>query len=210
LSFAADNIMLIRDDAATDVSRSSPAFFGRRVLDFERFIEGNLRRSVQRGELGFLEAGDQQGLPRAAPAATTKACVWAYELYARAVACRGRFKVIRSCGYGDRSRRSLSGRHKTQDLASNRCGSALLAIDSSGRLEGRTQRHERHVRDKPAAELSRRQGTAGAGIGRCHMRWPVNQPDPHRSGRGRRQIGGAASPRGFASKRQQVQKPLRS
>ncbi len=79
--FAADNIMLIRDDTATDVSKivAPPFSADPEFLDFERFIEGNIsRRRVQRGELGFLKPVITKGLSSTATAcATTKACALA-------------------------------------------------------------------------------------------------------------------------------------
>ncbi|MCV3206068.1 glycosyltransferase family 2 protein [Mesorhizobium sp. YC-39] len=154
--FAADNIMLIRDDAATDVSKIvAPRFSAEpEFLDFERFIEGNIsRRRVRRGELGFLKPVisraflDRHGLRYDENLRLGED----YELYARAVACGARFKVIRSCGYGAIVRAdSLSGRHKTQDLKRLADADlALLAIDSlSEGSKAVLRRHERHVRDK--------------------------------------------------------------
>ena len=78
--FAADNIMLIRDDTATDVSKIvAPAFSADpEFLDFERFIEGNIsRRRVQRGELGFLKPVISGPSSTGMGCATTRTCVWA-------------------------------------------------------------------------------------------------------------------------------------
>ncbi|RUW62614.1 glycosyltransferase [Mesorhizobium sp. M7A.F.Ca.US.008.03.1.1] len=154
--FAADNIMLIRDDATGDATKIvAPQFAAEpEFLDFERFVEGNIsRRRVQRGELGFLKPVisraflDRHGLSYDESLRLGED----YELYARAVACGARFKVIRSCGYGAVVRAdSLSGRHKTQDL--KRLADADLALLSIDSLpEGSKavlRRHERHVRDK--------------------------------------------------------------
>lgn len=154
--FAADNIMLIRDDAATDVSKivAPPFSADPEFLDFERFIEGNIsRRSVQRGELGFLKPVISRAFLERHRLRYDESLRLGedYELYARAVACGGRFKVIRSCGYGAIVRaNSLSGRHKTQDLKRLADADlALLAIDSlPERSKAVLRRHERHVRDK--------------------------------------------------------------
>ncbi|TIR80094.1 MAG: glycosyltransferase family 2 protein, partial [Mesorhizobium sp.] len=115
--FAADNIMLIRDDAATDPTKvAAPSFAPEpQFLDFERFIEGNIsRRRLLRGELGFLKPVisraflDRHGLRYDENLRLGED----YELYARAVARGARFKIIKSCGYGAIVRAdSLSGRH---------------------------------------------------------------------------------------------------
>ncbi|MBW8909733.1 MAG: glycosyltransferase family 2 protein [Mesorhizobium sp.] len=154
--FAADNIMLIRDDAANDLERvAAPPFAADpEFLDFERFIEGNIsRRRVLRGELGFLKPVisraflERHGLSYDENLRLGED----YELYARAVACGARFKIIKSCGYGALVRAdSLSGRHKTQDLKRLADADlALLAIDNlPERSKAALRRHERHVRDK--------------------------------------------------------------
>lgn len=154
--FAADNIMLIRDDAATDLTKvAAPPFAPEpQFLDFERFIDGNIsRRRVLRGELGFLKPVisraflERHGLSYDENLRLGED----YELYARAVACGARFKIIKSCGYGAIVRAdSLSGRHRTQDL--KRLADADLALLALGNLpegsKAALRRHERHVRDK--------------------------------------------------------------
>lgn len=154
--FAADNIMLIRDDAATDVSKvvAPPFSADPEFLDLERFVEGNIsRRRVQRGELGFLKPVisraflERHGLRYDESLRLGED----YELYARAVARGARFKVIRSCGYGAIVRAdSLSGRHRTLDLKRLADADlALLKIDSLPETSKAVLRkHERHVRDK--------------------------------------------------------------
>ena len=202
--FAADNIMLIRDDTATDVSKIvAPSFSADpEFLDFERFIEGNIsRRRMQRGELGFLKPVisraflDRHGLRYDENLRLGED----YELYARAVACGARFKVIRSCGYGAIVRAdSLSGRHKTQDLKRLADADlALLEIDEfAGRLEGCAEKARTAcARQIPAAEFPRREGRAGHGIGRRLCLGQPIQPLSHRPGRGRRQAGCAVSSR---------------
>ncbi|UCI07724.1 glycosyltransferase family 2 protein [Mesorhizobium sp. B1-1-8] len=154
--FAADNIMLIRDDASTDLAKlAAPPFAADpEFLDFERFVDGNIsRRRVRRGELGFLKPVisraflDRHGLSYDENLRLGED----YELYARAVACGARFKIIKSCGYGAIVRAdSLSGRHKTQDLKRLADADlALLAINNlPERAKAALRRHERHVRNK--------------------------------------------------------------
>ena len=154
--FAADNIMLIRDDVAADPTKvAAPTFAPEpQFLDFERFVHGNIsRRRVLRGELGFLKPVisraflERHGLSYDENLRLGED----YELYARAVASGARFKIIKSCGYGAIVRAdSLSGRHGTQDL--KRLADADLALLALGDLpegsKAALRRHERHVRDK--------------------------------------------------------------
>ncbi|WP_246672385.1 glycosyltransferase family 2 protein [Mesorhizobium sp. B3-1-6] len=154
--FAADNIMLIRDDAATDFAKvAAPPFAADpEFLDFERFIDGNIsRRRVLRGELGFLKPVISRAFLERHGLAYDESLRLGedYELYARAVARGARFKVIKSCGYGAIVRAdSLSGRHRTQDLKRLADADlALLALDNlPERSKAALRRHERHVRDK--------------------------------------------------------------
>lgn len=154
--FAADNIMLIRDDLAADPTKvAAPRFAADpEFLDFERFVDGNIsRRRVRRGELGFLKPVISRAfLDRHRLRYDENLRLGEdYELYARAVACGARFKVIKSCGYGAVVRAdSLSGRHRTLDLKRLADADlALLAIDDLPEAsKAALRRHERHVRDK--------------------------------------------------------------
>lgn len=154
--FAADNIMFIRDDEVADISTivaprfsADPTF-----LDLERFIEGNIsRRGVERGELGFLKPVISRAFLDSHRLRYDENLRLGedYELYARAVACGARFKIIRSCGYGAIVRAdSLSGRHKTQDLKRLADADlALMALDGASEgSKAALKRHERHMRDK--------------------------------------------------------------
>jgi succinoglycan biosynthesis protein ExoU len=154
--FAADNIMLVGDDATADLTKIvAPRFAAEpEFLDVERFVEGNIsRRGVQRGELGFLKPVisraflDEHRLRYDEDLRLGED----YELYARALAQGARFKVIRTCGYGAIVRAdSLSGRHGTQDL--KRLADAdlrLLQIETlPPGARSVLRRHERQVRDK--------------------------------------------------------------
>lgn len=119
----ADNIHFIDEDtpgllAPADVPEADSATD---LLDLAGFVRGNIaRRKVTRGELGFLKPVmsraflARHGL-RYAPD------LWLgedFHLYIRMLAQGARFRVSRQIGYVARVRHnSLSGKHKTTDLA---------------------------------------------------------------------------------------------
>jgi succinoglycan biosynthesis protein ExoU len=119
----ADNIHFIDEDtpgllAPGDVPQADSATD---LLDLAGFVRGNIARpSVSRGELGFLKPMmsraflAKHGL-RYAPD------LWLgedFHLYVRMLAKGARFRVSRQIGYVARVRHnSLSGKHKTKDLA---------------------------------------------------------------------------------------------
>src|SRR5690606_37601865 len=119
-------------------------------------VEGNIsRRGAPRGELGFLKPVmrraflDAHGLRYREEMRLGED----YELYVRALANGARYTVIESCGYGALVREtSLSGRHRTQDLAA--LHAAERAILAAGGLppEARDvmRRHCRQVGNRHA------------------------------------------------------------
>lgn len=117
--FIADNIAFM---AEAEPLRQPAQFAPRpRQLDLKAFVEGNIsRRGAPRGELGFLKPVmrraflDAHGLRYREEMRLGED----YELYVRALANGARYTVIESCGYGAVVREnSLSGRHRTEDLA---------------------------------------------------------------------------------------------
>lgn len=151
----ADNIAFI--DAAQEASA-----FARfkqfapcpRIIDFESFVEGNIsRRGALRGEIGFLKPLMRRAFLDEHRIRYNEELRLGedYDLYARALARRARYKIIKTCGYAAVVRgNSLSGKHRTIDL--KRLYEADRAILAEARLDSGAQaalrRHERHVRDR--------------------------------------------------------------
>jgi succinoglycan biosynthesis protein ExoU len=153
---AADNILFLPESEAADIAGISVPRMAAdpEYLSLDRFIHGNIsRRGARRGELGFLKPVISRAfLQRHGLRYDENLRLGEdYELYARAMACGARFKVIRSCGYGATVRAdSLSGRHATGDL--KRLADADLALlEIAGLPESSRaalETHERHIRDK--------------------------------------------------------------
>lgn len=152
--FVADNILFL--DARGDLSEPvMPQLEARpRRLDLAGFIEGNIsRRGAARGEIGFLKPVmrraflDRHGLRYNEALRLGED----YELYARALACGARYKIVHHCGYGAVVRPdSLSDRHATLDL--KRLYEADRALLASAGLPAeareRLRKHERHIRGR--------------------------------------------------------------
>ncbi|MFT4025258.1 MAG: glycosyltransferase family 2 protein [Novosphingobium sp.] len=125
----ADNIVFVPEDraAAFDLARIENFGADPTRVTLTEFISGNISRpGRQRGELGFAKPVmsrrflERHGLRYA----ETLRLGEDFALYARLIAAGGRFFTIRSCGYAAIERAaSLSGQHRTEDLA------ALLAFD---------------------------------------------------------------------------------
>ncbi|GGD24044.1 glycosyltransferase family 2 protein [Aureimonas glaciei] len=153
--FVADNILFV--DAAWPAldSIEAPRFAPEpRFLDLAGFIEGNIsRRGKERGEIGFLKPVmrrrflAEHGLSYREEMRLGED----YDLYARALICGARYKILHSVGYGAVVRaNSLSGRHRTVDLHCLADADAAMLADPQ--LTGRARRlvaeHEAHVRGR--------------------------------------------------------------
>lgn len=136
----ADNIQFIDEEtpgllAPGDVP---PADAATELLDLPGFVRGNIaRRNVTRGELGFLKPLMSRAF-LARHHLRYAEDLWLgedFDLYTRMLAKGARFRVSRQIGYVARVRHnSLSGRHKTADLAALLRASekTLLAATASG------------------------------------------------------------------------------
>ncbi|MBB4010592.1 glycosyltransferase family 2 protein [Allorhizobium taibaishanense] len=153
--FIADNIVFVKEECVARVSTDVKHFHRHaRLLALEDFIAGNIsRRGAQRGEIGFLKpVMRREFLDRHRLRYNEKLRLGEdYDLYARALAARARYKIIHSCGYGAVVRHdSLSGKHRTEDL--KRLYEADRALLASGLLtqEQKTllRQHEKHIRDR--------------------------------------------------------------
>ena len=167
--FIADNIAFM----AEPLRQPAPFAPRPRRLDLRTFVLGNIsRRGAPRGELGFLKPVmrrdflDARGLRYREELRLGED----YELYVRALANGARYTVIESCGYGAVVREnSLSGRHRTQDLAA--LHQAERSILANGRIPpdalAVVRRHCRQIGNRHALRhfLDRkREGGAGAAL----------------------------------------------
>lgn len=151
--FIADNIVFVDEakaaQAQLEVADMAPQ---PRLLDLSAFVEGNIsQRGVHRGEIGFLKPLIRRDfLDRHELRYHEQLKLGEdYDLYARALARRARYKIIHSCGYGAVVRgNSLSSSHRTEDL--KRLYEADRAILGQPGLSAAERdllrRHERHVR----------------------------------------------------------------
>ena len=151
---AADNIMFLPETADPEsvaVPRLAP---DPGYLTLDAFVAGNIsKRKTRRGELGFLKPVMRRAFLELHDLRYDESLRLGedYELYARALACGARFKIIRSCGYGATVRAgSLSGRHATDDL--KRLADADQALSRISGLSKASKAalaiHEAHIRDK--------------------------------------------------------------
>lgn len=132
-----------------DIAHFEPA---PRLLELAEFVDGNIsKRGAPRGETGFLKPVIRRDFLQHARLRYREALRLGedYELYVRALARGGRYKIVHSCGYGAVVRAdSLSGRHRTADLKD--LYEADRSILESERLDSKAEaairRHERHVR----------------------------------------------------------------
>lgn len=145
-----------------------------RFLKLVDFVDGNIsRRGRQRGEIGFLKPLmrrsflDRHGLQYNEAMRLGED----YDLYARALACGARYKIVNSCGYVAVVRgESLSGSHRTEDLQSlYEADREMLAAGTLGAAEhAAVLRHERHVRARYELrhflDLKRQKGAPAAAL----------------------------------------------
>lgn len=126
--YAHDDWDVIADDIAFfDSGEKATAFYPPEVpataglLSFFDFVEGNLTVvGRQRGELGFLKPVFKRDFLQRHGIAYREDLRLGedFELVARILAAGGRFRLSRQCGYGAVTRAdSLSGKHRTEDLA---------------------------------------------------------------------------------------------
>ncbi len=130
----ADNIVFVPDDEPGMIGlRSLPMIRATsRKLELGAFVTGNLSQGrTQRGELGFLKPMmSRQFLQK--HDLTYDPGLWLgedYDLYVRMLLNGGRFMLNTAFGYVARVRHnSLSGQHKTADLAALMAASARHAV----------------------------------------------------------------------------------
>lgn len=153
--FIADNIVFVKEESVGQI-RNGVGRFRRqtRLLDLEAFITGNIsERGKQRGEIGFLKPVMRREFLDSHRLRYNEELRLGedYDLYARALVCGARYKVIHSCGYGAVVRHdSLSGKHRTDDLKRlYEADQSILANDNLTRAQrALLRRHEKHVRDR--------------------------------------------------------------
>lgn len=125
----ADNVGFISSDEVTSFSPSAITAFddAPHALTLSAFVSGNISRPGRsRGELGFAKPVMRRAYLDAANLRYDETLRLGedYALYARMIARGATFLTVRRCGYIAVERASsLSGRHRTADLA------ALLASD---------------------------------------------------------------------------------
>jgi len=170
----ADNIVFLDAALAQNVPETAEFAAAPRLLELAEFIEGNVaRRGVRRGELGFLKPVIRRAFLEREELRYDEELRLGedYELYVRALARGGRYKIVHSCGYAAVVRPdSLSGRHRTEDLG--RLRDADLSILESEDLDGAARaalvRHARHVGGRHALrrflDIRSASGLAAAGI----------------------------------------------
>lgn len=207
----ADNIAFLPESRAAEFAfaelRDFPA--NGRLLELPAFVTGNIpRRGVMRGELGFLKplmrrdflVRNRLGYDEALRLGED------FILYCQALAAGARFRLIDQCGYVAVERtHSLSGRHRTADLAALAASHERL-LGLPGLPPGDralVERHLDHVRrklhhrdflDRKHSSGLRRALTDYAG--RPAALWRIAQDVFRDKLRGRNDIGGVGEPEG--------------
>ncbi len=150
----ADNIVFVPPETADTLGPVQRFERRARFLGLAEFVEGNIsQRGRRRGEIGFLKPVMRRAFLEAHGLRYGESLRLGedYDLYARALACGARYKVVRHCGYVAVERPdSLSGLHRTEDL--QRLGEADEAImDTLGLDAGARSalvRHRRQIHEK--------------------------------------------------------------
>jgi succinoglycan biosynthesis protein ExoU len=170
----ADNIVFLDAAQAAASPQAAQIPAAPRLLGLAEFIDGNVsEHGTRRGEMGFLKPVirraflERHGLRYREDLRLGED----YELYVRALARGGRYRIIHSCGYGAVVRPdSLSGRHRTEDL--KRLLDADLSILESEELDREAAtalaRHARHLHARHALreflDIKSNSGLAAAGF----------------------------------------------
>lgn len=180
----ADNIAFIGAQAAVPeaLAAAPPGPDGSAALDLAAFVRGNLtRRGAQRAELGFLKPVIRRAALDRAGIAYDPALRLGedYDLYVRAMLAGARFRLSRRVGYVARVRAgSLSGRHRTADLAALAAASARHLAAARGPAAGAIAAHHAQVRSRwllRACLDAKAEGGLGAALAFA-LRPPGNLP----------------------------------
>lgn len=119
----ADNIAFVPEPAVPDFAFSQLQDFApdSRLMSFAEFVGGNIPRpDIARGELGFLKPVIRREILAGAALDYDETLRLGedFVFYCRALAAGARFRLVGQCGYVAVERtHSLSGRHRTADLA---------------------------------------------------------------------------------------------
>ncbi len=150
----ADNIVFVPETAPLVDPAGLPRYHGESEgLDLAAFVQGNMTRSVERGELGFLKPVIRRSvLPK--DQSVYDPALWLgedYDLYVRLLLQGARFRLTRHVGYAARTRaNSLSGQHRTSDLAAllAATGRHIRAADQGSPAQLAMQAHQNQIRDR--------------------------------------------------------------
>ncbi len=179
----ADNIAFVPDGPGRDAP-GFPAMPGSTAVGLAAFVRGNIATGrVQRGELGFLKPVIRRAvLP---PAPVYDPALWLgedYDLVVRLLAAGARMRVVPQVGYAARVRPgSLSGRHRTADLAAlwQAClrHPGLAGPDAKAQRALRAHRNQLHDRYLLRAFLDRKRDRGlAAALG--FALWPPSRLRP--------------------------------
>lgn len=174
----ADNIVFVPETAPQVDPESLPRHDGgSEGLDLDAFVQGNMTRSVQRGELGFLKPVIRRSvLPKDQP--VYDPALWLgedYDLYVRLLLQGARFGLTRHVGYAARTRaNSLSGRHRTSDLAAllAATGRHIMAADRGSPAFSAMQAHRCQIRDRYLLRCFLDRKAEGIGGALSFALWP--------------------------------------
>ncbi|WP_169053450.1 glycosyltransferase family 2 protein [Alteraurantiacibacter aquimixticola] len=148
---AADNIMFVLQGGEAGLPLTSASAGAERALTLADFVEANISRfGRQRAELGFLKPVfrrsflQQHGLLYDSSLRLGED----FALYLRALISGARFRITSGCGYVAVERPdSLSGQHRTEDLAALRDSDndLLAGMDRGSPAYASVRRHRDHI-----------------------------------------------------------------